>query len=471
MKNFIALFASAFLLVSCFENEKAETTEVDSDTTAVQTEVLFHHPEWTRNANIYEVNIRQFTKEGTLNAFEKHLPRLAEMGVDILWFMPIQPIGYENRKGDLGSYYSIVDYTAMNPNYGTTEDFKRVVDSAHALGMKVILDWVANHTSFDNIWVTDRPDFYTTDSAGNFPIVALDNDGKPTDWTDVADLNYDNYDLQGAMTEAMRYWVYAGGIDGFRCDVAGFVPLEFWEYCIPRLKQSKDDLFFLAEWEDPKYMSMFNMGYAWDLHHKMNEVAKGEKTPVVFDEYLKRLNEEFGPDDMQMAFTTNHDENSWNGTVFERFGDAHKTYFVLATTFQNCMPLIYGGQEASLDHRLEFFSKDEISWDNMELVPFYTEMLKLKHDNPALANGVAGGKMVKIETNHPDQIYAFSREVDGNKVIVVLNFSNQEIEIPMSTLSNEKLNFTVHSSNGGMMMNNETKSLIIEPYGYYVFTK
>ena len=474
MKKLFAILTIPFLLTSCFEEEAnsqdVNTTTADESQTAEQTAVAFRHPEWTRNANIYEVNVRQYTKEGTLAAFEKHLPRLKEMGVDILWFMPIQPIGEKNRKGTLGSYYSIQDYTAVHPDYGTIDDFKRIVDSAHAMGMKVMLDWVANHTSFDHVWTVNRPDFYTQDSLGNSPIVALDNDGKPTDWTDVADLNFDNQDLHGAMTEAMRYWVLAAGVDGFRCDVAGFVPLEFWEYCIPRLKQSKDDLFFLAEWEDPDYMNMFNMGYAWDFHHKMNQVAKGDTTPVVFDAWLERFDTAFHPDDMMMAFTTNHDENSWNGTVYERMGDAHKVFFVLATTFQNSMPLIYGGQEAGLNHRLEFFEKDEISWENLELTDFYASMLKLKHENPALANGSAGGKQVRIQTNLDDNVYLFYREVEGNRVIVGLNFSDQPVSIE-ADFSPLEGTYMVYGTDQELPVMADSFKPEVGPYSWFILTQ
>lgn len=472
MTKVFAILSIPFLLTSCFDKEEKDTPDAtgEDSQTMEQTAVEFHHPEWTRNANIYEVNVRQYTPEGTLAAFEKHLPRLREMGVDILWFMPIQPIGKEKRKGTLGSYYAIQDYTAVHPDYGTIADFKRIVDSAHAMGMKVMLDWVANHTSFDHVWTVNRPDFYTQDSLGNSPIVALDNDGNTTDWTDVADLNYDNQDLRGAMTEAMRYWVLDADIDGFRCDMAGLVPLEFWEYCIPRLKQSKDDLFFLAEWEDPTYMNMFNMAYAWDFYHKMNQVAKGDNTPAVFDDWLNRFETEFGEDDMMMTFTTNHDENSWNGTVYERLGDAHKVCFVLATTFQNSMPLIYSGQEAGLNHRLKFFDKDEISWDHLELADFYKSMLKLKHENPALANGSAGGKLVKIETAHSDHIYAFYREVEGNRVLVALNFSDSEIPLK-GNIKNLEGKYTVFPTENVRIELNSSSNLVLEPYGWLILTR
>ena len=427
MKKIAIFIAFAALFTACTEEApKVETqTQVNNDTVRV-----YSHPEWAKSANVYEVNIRQYTPEGTIAAFEKHLPRLKEMGVDILWIMPVQPIGMLNRKGSKGSYYSIRNYDEINPDFGTQEDFNNLVESAHALGMKVILDWVANHTSFDHIWVTNRPDFYTKDSLGYSPIVALDNDGKSTDWTDVADLDYSNDDLVGAMTESMRHWVIVSNIDGFRCDMAGLVPVDFWEIAIARLKETKPDLFFLAEWEDPAYLNIdkFDMGYSWTFHHMMNAVAKGDTSPIVFNSYLQKLQKEFRKDDMQLMFTTNHDENSWAGTVQERMGKNSKNMFVLAATFQNGMPLIYGGQEAGLDKRLRFFEKDTISWENTELIPFYTKMLALKHNNKALWNGLAGGKMKLIETGNPDEIYAFYREKEGNRVIVLLNFSDQAIQ-------------------------------------------
>ncbi len=422
MKNFATLIAFAALFTACNQAPETEKTVVNTDSIPQAS-----HPEWAKSANIYEVNIRQYTPEGTFKAFEKHLPRLKAMGVDILWFMPIQPIGKLNRKGTLGSYYSISNYEEVNPEFGTLEDFNKLVNSAHALGMKVILDWVANHTAFDHVWVTHRPDFYTKDASGKSPIVALGNDGKPTDWTDVADLDYNVRDLMGAMTESMRFWVTTCGIDGFRCDMAGMVPTEFWEIAIPRLKETKPDLFFLAEWEDPELMSVFNMDYSWSFHHDMKAVAKGEKKPTVFNDYLQKIDTSYNPDAMHMYFTTNHDENAWQGTEFERLGEYHKTMFVLATTFQNGMPLIYSGQEVGNTKRLRFFDKDTLNWSNQDLTSFYTQMLKLKHDNKALWNGAAGGKMTLIETGNPDQIYAFYREKDGNRVLVFLNFSNKSI--------------------------------------------
>lgn len=420
----------AFMAFSCQTPTGSESAETEQKNEAPEES---RHPEWVKSANIYEVNVRQYTPEGTLNAFEAHLPRLKEMGVDILWFMPVQPIGIENRKveeGDsLGSFYSIKDYTAIHPDYGTVDDFKRVVDKAHEMGMFVILDWVANHTAFDHHWVDEHPEFYTSNGEAS-PIVALDNEGNPTDWTDVADLNYANEDLHDAMFEEMAWWIKECDIDGFRCDVAGFVPIEFWNKTRPRLESVKP-IFMLAEWEDPAHMQAFNMNYGWEFHHILNEVAQGKQGKDEIDAYLRKNDSLYTKDDIRMYFTTNHDENSWNGTVYERMGDQHKNMFVLAATLPG-MPLLYSGQEAGLAHRLSFFGKDSIDWSNEELVPFYTAMLKLKHDNAALRNGAWGGDLEVIETGMED-VFAFRRFTEDNEVVVFVNLSSEAShEVDMS---------------------------------------
>ena len=460
MKSLIAFATALFLLTGCNPNAQEPMEEVQAP--------VSRHPEWVKSANIYEVNVRQYTPEGTLQAFEAHLPRLKEMGVDILWFMPIQPIGVENRKGELGSYYSIADYTAVNPEFGTLEDFKRVVRKAHELGMYVILDWVANHTAFDHHWVAEHPAFYTADSLGNRPVVAIDNEGNPTDWTDVADLDYTNKDLWPAMTEEMRFWITDCAIDGFRCDVAGFVPVDFWNQAVASLKETNPELFMLMEWEAPEYMGAFNMGYGWELHHEMNEVAQGKKAPQVFTAFATKFDSAYSSDDMLMYFTTNHDENAWNGTIEERMGPAAKAMFVFATTFQNGMPLIYSGQEAGLNHRLRFFAKDTISWENMELATFYADMLRLKHENPALWNGHYGGAMKVIPTEHADKIYAYYREKDGNRVVVFLNLSNEKVNVDgdFSSIAGE---YTY--PDGTVAMFNNTNSGALEPWGYLILTQ
>ena len=264
-------------------------------------------PEWAKSASIYEVNTRQYTPEGTFKAFQKELPRLKEMGVDILWMMPINPIGVKNRKGTLGSYYSIKDYKAINPEFGTESDFKNLVTEAHKLGMHVIIDWVANHTSWDNVWMKNHSDWYTKDSLGNIIRPA------GTDWDDTADLNYSNPELRRAMIDAMSYWVKNADIDGFRCDVAGMIPLSFWIHARKAIDEIKPGCFFLAEDGEPAIHKAFDMTYDWPLKDIINDIAKGKKNANDLIKHFESESKRFQPEDLRMQFTTNHDENTWSG--------------------------------------------------------------------------------------------------------------------------------------------------------------
>jgi len=389
------------------------------------------HPAWSRNAVIYEVNVRQYTPEGTFAAFQQHLPRLQSLGVDILWFMPVQPIGKENRKGTLGSYYSISDYTAINPEFGTEADFKAVVDAAHGLGMKVILDWVANHTAFDHHWVTEHRDWYTLRPDGSISY-ARDNEGNETDWTDVAELNYDNPALPQAMIGEMRWWLDTMGIDGFRCDVAGGVPAGFWSEARRELEASHPELFMLAEAEDPALHVAFDMSYGWELHHLLNEIAQGTVSTALLDAYFAEQDSVYPADAYRMYFTSNHDENSWNGTEFERMGANHMPAFVLSATVSNSMPLLYTGQEASLMKRLRFFDKDTVDWSGPSLADFYRSMIDLKHTQAALANGAEGGTQEALQTDGGGRTWAFTRTRGTNTVLVAVNFGAAAVTLRYS---------------------------------------
>lgn len=377
-------------------------------------ESFVRHPEWSRNANIYEVNIRQFTPEGTLNAFAEHLPRLQKMGVDILWLMPVNSIGVKNRKGTLGSYYSIRDYKAVNPEFGTMEDLKHLVQKAHDGGMYVILDWVANHTSWDHPWITEHPEWYTSDSLGNMV--------SPYDWTDVVQLNFDNKDLWQGMLDAMKFWISEADVDGFRCDVAGMVPVEFWNMVRQELDRMKP-VFMLAEAEEVvHHEKAFDMSYAWELHHIMNDIAKGKKNALDLETYFLKQDTLFPADAYRMTFTSNHDENSWKGSEYERMGPAVLCMAVLAHTLPG-MPLIYTGQESAFTRRLEFFEKDTVDWKSYDLAPFYNALLALKHRNQAIWNGSYGGELERIPSGSDSTVFAFVREMEGDKVFVVTNLS------------------------------------------------
>lgn len=454
LKNLLPLLIiiSLGLFASCQNQQKSVINEA-----AVE---LTKNPDWAKDAIIYEVNTRQYTEAGTFEAFQEHLPRLKALGVDILWFMPIHPIGEEKRKGTLGSYYSIRDYKAVNPEFGDLEAFKTLVDKAHEMGFKVILDWVANHTSFDHDWVTTHPDWYNRDEHGE--IVS------PHDWTDVADLNYENNPaLWDAMIDAMKFWVAEANIDGYRCDVAGMVPVAFWEKARTELDEIKP-VFMLAEDEGEVALTdmAFGANYGWELHHIFNEMAQGKKTNADLWAYFEKNDSIFAPDVFRMSFTSNHDENSWNGTVFERLGDGTKAFAVMSYTIPG-FPLIYNGQEAGLNKRLEFFEKDQIDWNQgSDFAELYTKLNQIKKDNPALWNANDGGSMEAVDINIPQNVLAFNREKDDNKVIVYINVTAEPQQITVS--SEEAFGNFKELLSGQEMVIDENTSFDLEPWAYYI---
>lgn len=418
-KLFSLFFLSlAVMLVSCKQESAKSTNNQEEEMT------INSHYDYSRNATIYEVNIRQYTPEGTFNAFSKHLPRLKNMGVDILWIMPIHPVGEKNRKGTLGSYYAVRDYKAVNPEFGSLQDFKAMVNQAHKLGMKVVIDWVANHSSWDNVWLDEHEDYYEKDKDGNFV--------SPFDWTDVISFNYDNPQMRAAMIDALKYWLNETDIDGYRCDVAGMVPVDFWEDARAQMEQIKP-VFMLAEDEDqfPLMNKAFDMNYAWKLMHLNNDIVKGEKHAKDYWDYVLWSGTNFPEDSYRMNFLTNHDENSWNGTVEERYGEGAKAFAVLCWTTPG-MPLIYSGQEAGLNKRLKFFEKDTIDFSNLVYEDFYTKLNNLKANNKALLAGKEGGMLVQLSENQNPDVIAFKREKDGDKVVVVLNLSNKNQNFSIS---------------------------------------
>lgn len=396
-----------------------------------QLEIAAVTPELSENAVIYEANIRQYSPEGTFAAFTKDIPKLKKLGIKILWIMPIHEIGIKNRKakGDLsidaiadtvqkkkylGSPYSIKDYRSINSNYGTKEDFQKLVKTAHENGIYVILDWVANHTSWDHAWVAQHPDYYTHDKNGK--MIA------PFDWTDVAELDYNNKNLRKAMLDDMKYWLTEFNIDGFRCDVAAEVPTDFWDNTTTELNKIKP-VFMLMEAEKPELMQKaFDMQYAWAMHHVMNEIAKGEKNVKSFDDLLKKNDSVYQKDDIYMNFTSNHDENSWNGTEYERMGDAAETFAALTFALPG-MPLVYNGQEYDLNKRLKFFEKDTIPHTAGKMMPIYEKLGKLKSENPALHGGKNPASYKRIATSDDKSILAFEREKNGKKIIFIANLS------------------------------------------------
>jgi glycosidase len=413
----LLLLVLAIGLIACQPRKVSEEQEVK--VRPVSTVVT---PEWAKDATIYEVNTRQFTASGTFDSIVPHLSRLKALGVDILWFMPVHPIGKLNRKEGLGSYYSVQDYKGINPEFGTIEDFKMLVDSAHKLGFKVIIDWVANHTAFDHQWVTDHPEWYKRDKDSK--IVS------PYDWTDVAQLNFEtNPPLWDAMIGDMKYWLTDANIDGFRCDVAGMVPVAFWEKARTELDGIKP-VFMLAEDEGtPALMTKaFDANYGWEFHHILNKIAKGEKNANDVFAFFVKNDSLFPANSFRMNFTSNHDENSWNGTEFERMGAAVKAMAVLGFTVPG-FPLIYNGQEVALDHRLKFFVKDEIDWTKeSDFTAFYQKLNEIKADNPALWNGGFGGDFQRVDVSNSEKVLVFTRTKGISKILVLINLTGEEQE-------------------------------------------
>lgn len=391
---------------------------------------MYKNPEWSYSAVLYEMNIRQLTAEGTLRAATERLPFLRSVGVDAIWLMPIYPIGVEGRKGRLGSYYSIRDYKGVNPEFGTADDLRHFITTAHALGLKVLLDWVANHTARDARWITERPsEWYERDEAGVAKV--------PWDWSDTAKLNYANHDVWRGQIEAMRYWVEEFGVDGFRCDMAMLVPIEFWQEASAELHRIKPDVFMLAEAEeDNLFDSAFNASYQWNIHHIMCDIAKGARRVWDLRNAIQSERAKYPREAMRMSFTSNHDENSWSGSHQARFGAALDVMTAMTFLMPSTMPLIYTGQEVGYDHSFEFFERDAIPAEcyvENRSTELYRRLSALKHRELALAAGERGGEVVEIENNAKDCMMTFVREVRGSRVVAIVNLSPYTIHADFRT--------------------------------------
>jgi glycosidase len=456
------------LLLSCGSNSQSQegtTGESVSDQSKNVAALMDGNvPVWAKNANMYEVNIRQFTPEGTFSAFATHIPRLKKMGVDILWLMPVYPISETKKKGSLGSYYAVSDFAKVNPEFGTLAEFQAMVDAVHAAGMKIILDFVPNHTGWDHVWITEHPNYYSKDADGNIVDPIDPSTGKSWGWTDVADLNFDNAEMRKAMIDDMLYWIEEEQIDGYRMDVAHGVPVNFWGEVSSALTNAKPDIFMLAESEveELRNKDYFQTDYGWEFHHIINDIAKGTKNPTHIKEWYESNQAKYNSG-WHIQFTSNHDENSWAGSTKERMGDSHDALAALAYTIEG-MPLIYGGQEEPLEKRLEFFEKDDIGFGKYEKADFFAKILKEKHQNKALWNGEFGGKVEFIHVD--EQVLVYKRVKDGDIALCLFN------------LSDKPASFMVKEAAAGFrnVMTGESKSLTanselnLEPWEYAVLS-
>jgi glycosidase len=376
-------------------------------------------PAWARGSTIYEINVRQYSESGKFTAVTADLPRMKALGVDILWLMPIHPIGELHRKGPLGSYYAVKDYKGVNPEFGTEQDLRDLVNAAHAQGMRVILDWVPNHVSPDNPLTKTHPHFFWRDEKGNL------TPPHGFDWTDVVQFDFDAPGLLDYQADVLLYWVKDFGIDGFRCDVAWGLPTPFWNEVTKRVRTVKPDAFFLAEAELPQQqVAAFNLSYGFDLHHAMNAVAQGKKTASGLDEAYAKIRATFPRGGALMVFTSSHDENSWAGTEFDRMGAGYAPFAVLIFLLDG-MPMIYNGQEINLDRRLEFFTRDPIIWpkETHPTAKLYQVMTKLRRENPALHTGAP---MRRLDTTDNATFYVVERSAGAKKVVGIFNLTAKD---------------------------------------------
>jgi glycosidase len=470
----IFIIWSAIAIMGCKNNsEEIASTTIEKFSPAVE-----------ENSVIYEVNIRQYSPEGTFNAFTKDIPQLKELGVKIIWVMPIFPISQTKRKatgGDdskfasempaaeqhkyLGSYYAVSDFKKVNPEFGTIEDFRNLVKTAHENGIYVILDWVPNHTGWDHVWIKNHPEYYTQNAKGEIIDPVNPETGKSWGWTDVADLNYDNQNLRAEMTADMMHWIKNEDIDGFRCDVAGNVPLDFWQQAIPQLRKQKS-IFMLAEAWEPALLknNLFDMAYGWDGHHTMNKIAQGKETVKQFDAYIEKINKDYEANDILMNFVDNHDENSWNGTIKSRLGEAEAAMTALSYLMPG-MPLVYSGNEYGLEHSLKFFEKDSIPKTKGKQWELRSKLGKIKNEIDALHGGKNKANYKRLSASN-ENVLAFERTKNGKKVIYLANLSAKPVSVTMPITGQYK-----DVMNEKMMDLKATQVLSMVPWQYFILTK
>lgn len=459
----ITLFAILLTLLGC-QNQTNNESEIlnQSDPYQPGAYVKISHPEWSKNAVIYQLNTRQFSEEGTFRAAARELTRLKALGVDIVWLMPIHEIGVKNRKGSLGSPYAVKDYYSVNPEFGSLEDLKQFINAAHEQGMYVILDWVANHTAWDNPLVEAHPDWYEKDYKGDF---------RPTpwwDWSDIIDLDYSKAGVRKYMTEALTYWVKEADIDGYRCDVAGFVPVDFWNHVRKELDAVKP-VFMLAEWESRDlHAEAFDMTYAWSWNETVHKICKGQADVNGLYIYYSWNESAFPADAFRMTFVSNHDKNAWEGTMWEQFGEGLDAAIVLSVVGEG-MPLIYNGQEAGNKKRLAFFEKDPIVWQEHYIGKLYKDLFALLKENTALWHAQWGATMTKVPNSSESEILSFVRENEQDKVFAVFNFSEEDQRVTFKeTLYHGKY---INYFSKETIELDEDFELALEAWGYRVFVK
>ena len=418
----LLIFSLALSIIACHQPQKESSVEVKPMTPITAQDMA--------EGILYEVNIRQFTNEGTFNAFAKELPKVKELGVNILWLMPTYPISTTKSKGPLGSYYAVSDYKGVNPEYGTLEDLKALVDQAHALGMYVIFDWVPGHTGWDHVWIEQHPEYYLKNEAGEIIDPIDPRTGESFGWTDVADLDYDQPTMRAAMKEAMLYWIKEVDIDGYRVDQAYAVPMDFYEDTFAAMREIKP-VFLLGETDanhpgGMEHLANFNASYDFPGHHLTKDIVHGHKTVKDYAAHRENFILKHDPSHLLLNFVSSHDENAWAGTVDELYGDAAHAMMALNYAAPG-LPFLYSGVEYDLNKRLLFFEKDSFPRVAGETFQLLKQLGELKRTHPALNAGAEAGKFTPIATSLEDKVLAFERSKAGDTIVFIANMSKDHI--------------------------------------------
>ena len=454
----------SILVFACLSLALPGTVMAQNGQQPTTMEKLYQPLPWVHATNVYEVNVRQYSPEGTFISFSRSLSRLKDMGVETLWIMPVTPISVEKRQGTLGSYYAASDYTSVNPEFGTLEDFRNLVQQAHRLGLKVIIDWVANHTGWDHRWVKAHPDFYKRNEHGQFY--------DPHGWADVIDLDYSNPDLRQAMIESMKFWIKTCDIDGFRCDMAMLVPLDFWTEA-RRTLDSVKPLFWMAELDqldNPDYLTVFDAAYTWTWMHTTQTFYQQHGAISGLDSLLIAYDHKPPADAMRLWFTSNHDENTWNGTEYDKYGDMALPLAVFSATW-NGIPMLYSGQELPNHKRLKFFEHDPIDWGGgtPALQVFYHTLLALHSRNPALRAGDSAVTTYRLHTTADSQVFAYLRKRGDKEVLVFLNFSHDAVTFRL--LDDWAVGSYTDAFTGRRGDVGRDKDFIVQPWGFTVMER
>mgnify|MGYP006275698395 CR=1 FL=1 len=462
-----AVVVTALLIAGCGGQDTEPAAEAPSEQQAstpldITADAGVGEPEWVDDVVMYEIFVPDFSEEGTFQGVVNRLDSLKAMGVNTLWLMPIHPVGEKRAKtniGPLGSPYAVKDYKAANPDYGGDEGFRTLVEEVHSRDMYIIIDWVANHTAWDHPWVSEHPEYYTegpVDGRFTYPLL----DGDTTDWTDVVDLNFENREMRTKMVDAMKFWVEEYNIDGFRCDVAHQVPLDFWNAAIDTLETVRPVL-MLAEAAEPEMHSVgFDLTYAWPFYGAIKRVWE-EDAPA--SELLAQVDttlEDLPGASHRLRFTTNHDETAWDASPLDIFGgeEGSEAAFVLATSVPG-VPLVYNGQELGVEDTISFFEATPYDWSKQsELRDFYRDYLQFYSTSDVMKNGD-----FDILTPDADDAVVFSRATEEDELLVVVNVRGEEVSVtlPSDYADQSLVDVMTDASVSG-------PELTLEPYGYHL---